>query len=201
MKRDYNINMLYQIAFGFRGMPFPFVPPPTQITEAKQSIDSDMARHSGNLQYTDGLTPYAMNGAPLFMPTGFILDGAVRQLPNEPIVTCSIKKRITETSLAGNTRKGTVKEIINTEDWRIKIQGLCIDFYKQSFPEDELEMINALYEENRSIEVVNYALNNVLGIKNVVMSNLAVRTLRGNPFAVAYEIDLIADEDFLLFIQ
>ena len=203
MITNYDINMLYQAAFGFRGLPFPFMPVPQPVTKGQDfNTDNEIGKHSSTKQYTDGL-PYTHSaiGAPLYMPTGFNVSGSIVQLPNEPIVTCSIKKTIVETALAGNTRKGTVKEIINTEDWKIKIQGLCIDMSKQGYPEDEVDSIQQLFSLNRSIELIHYVANNIFEIKNVVITSLNWHTMKGKPFSQAYTMELVSDEDFLLTIE
>lgn len=215
MIRQFEINTLYQMAFGYRGLPFPHRPSSQGINQADDfgkiepqgvyqasefGIDGAMPGVIQN-KYTDGL-PFtrSLAGMPLYMPTGFSVGGSIVQLPNEPIISCSIRKNIVETTLAGNTRRGTVKEIINTEDWRIKIQGLCIDVTKQGFPEDEVEAIQQLFEYNKSVRIINYMLNNVFGIRNVVMRELVWRAMQGKPYSQAYELELISDEDFLLII-
>lgn len=213
MITNYDINMLYQAAFGFRGLPFPFRPVPQPVEQAGEFSPGDpvavakaegydLQSETGTKQYTDGL-PYTHSaiGAPLYMPTGFNVSGSIVQLPNEPIVTCSIKKTIVETALAGNTRKGTVKEIINTQDWKIKIQGLCIDMSKQGYPEDEADSIQQLFSLNRSIELIHYVANNIFEIKNVVITSLNWHTMKGKPFSQAYTMDLVSDEDFMLTIE
>lgn len=203
MITTFDINMLYVHAFGFRGLPYPIVPIPQPVTQARDfTIDGEIGKHSGTKQYADGLpNTRSAIGAPLYMPTGFNVDGSIVQLPNEPIVTCSIKKNIVETVMAGNTRKGTVKEIINTEDWKIKIQGICIDFSKQGYPEEEVESIQQLFGLNRSIEIINYVANNIFEIKNVVVTGLTWHANKGKQFSQPYTIDLLSDEDFLLIIE
>lgn len=213
MVTEFEINMLYNAAFGYRGLPFPYRPMPTGITKAddfkpgelggvKKGDDFAINNMAPAKQYTDGL-PYksSLSGALLYMPTGFNVSGSIFQLPNEPIVSCSIQKTIVETVLAGNTRRGTVKEIINTEDWRIKIQGICIDMTKSGYPEDDVERIQQLFSFNRSIEVINYMLNNMFEIKNVVIKSLDWKEMRGKPYSQAYEMELVSDEDFLLMIK
>lgn len=212
MITEFEINMLYNAAFGYRGLPFPFRPLPQPIAKSgdfkagepdqiSKAEDFSAISMGGRKKYTEGLLySSSMIGAPLYMPTGFNVDGSIIQLPNEPIVTSSISKTIVETVLAGNTRRGTVKEIINTEDWRIKIQGICIDMSKQGYPEDEVESIQQLFGLNRSIEIIHYVLNNIFEVKNVVIKSLDWKEMRGKPFSQAYEMELVSDEDFLLTI-
>jgi hypothetical protein len=217
MITNYEISFLYQLAFGYRGLPFPHKPttqgvrqadgfagPEIQgVAEAKEfRFEGEPASSAARNQYAEGL-PFTrtLAGATLYMPTGFSVGGSIIQLPNEPIVTCSIRKNIVETTLAGNTRRGTVKEIINTEDWRIRIQGLCLDHTKQGYPEDEVEAIQQLFDYNNSIKIVNYMLNNIFGITNVVMRDLRWPGMQGKPYSQAYELELVSDEDFLMIIR
>lgn len=215
MITQYEINMIYQAAFGFRGVPYPFLPPHTPMAESSydkqpdnnvvKKVEFELEKpvtQADNSKYTENL-PYlkSLAGTPLYMPTGFNIGGSVVQLPDEPIITCSTRKNIVETTLAGNTRRGTVKEIINTDDWKINIKGLCIDYTKNGYPEQQCDFIQQLYDKNSAIRIINYMLNSVFSIRNVVITSLAWLPMPGKPYSQAYEMELISDEDFLLIIQ
>lgn len=209
MITQYEINMLYQAAFGYRGVPFPFRPLPQSVDKGddfEKPKDNDKIENinfelenpvtvKDHSKYTENL-PFikSLAGTPLYMPTGFNVDGSVVQLPDEPIITCSTRKNIVETTLAGNTRRGTVKEIINTDDWKINIRGLCIDYTKSGYPEDDCEFIQQLYDKNKAIRIINYMLNNVFLIRNVVITSLTWLPMQGKPYSQAYEIELISDD-------
>ncbi len=80
--------------------------------------------------YTDGLNHKGLMGIEFFMPVA--LNGY--QLPLEPIISISGKKTIIETPLTGNTRRGTVKEIITTDDYEVKIRGIIINETANDYP-------------------------------------------------------------------
>jgi len=199
MITEYEISMLYNAAFGYRGLPFTL----PEKQGVGQVIGIESVEMAEKKSYSEDLIYKSSKiGAPLYMPTGFVWgSGSMLQLPNEPIITCSIRKTIIETPLAGNTRKGTVKEIINTEDWSIEINGLCIDPYKSGYPQDEVESIQQLFELNKRIEIKNYLCNNIFGIKYVVIKSLDWKAMQGKPYSQAYSMALVSDEDFVLIIE
>ncbi len=210
MMNEYDINTLYQSAFGYRGMPFPYRKLPDKVTESDdfssmppseqaKADDFEAQQVAAQDQYASGLpVRHSYYGVPLYMPTGFNYNGNIIQLPNEPIVTSSLQKNIKETALAGNTRRGTVKEIITVEDVVIKIQGICIDFSKQQYPEEQVQQIYDLFKVNQSIEIINYVLNTIIDVKNVVIKSISIPGSMARPYSQPYTISLVSDEDFLL---
>jgi len=199
MITEYEISMLYNSAFGYRGLPFT-LPESRGVGQVENLSRIGMGEKRNYAE--DLIYSHSKIGSPLYMPTGFVWGtGSLLQLPNEPIITCSIRKNIIETALAGNTRKGTVKEIINTEDWLIEINGLCIDPYKNGYPADEVNSIQQLFELNSRIEIRNFLCNNIFGIKYVVIKDIQWKAMQGKPYSQAYSMNLVSDEDFLLIID
>ncbi len=141
----------------------------------------------------DGLNHNGTNGVYYMMPTQ--LNGW--QLPLEPLIAISASKKIVKTSLAGNTRRGSVKEIINTNDYVITLRGVIINEVSNDYPFDDVERLRELYEVNEAVTIVN-ALTKILAIENVVITGLKLPEMIGHPNAQAYELDMISDEDFVL---
>ncbi len=139
-------------------------------------------------------------GIPLWMPTGFEIDGELWQLPNEPILTLSTQKKIVSTPLAGNDSRGTVKEFISEGDWTINIEGLCIDPKKQSFPEEQVSLVNHVQEQRQAMIMKNY-LTELNDIKKVVVQSFKWKRLVASPYAIGYTLKLISDYDFDLIIK
>jgi len=141
----------------------------------------------------DGLVHTGLLGVEYFMPVK--LNNW--QLPNEPVISISGKKTIVETPLAGNSRRGTVKELINTEDYEIKIKGVIINEKDDAYPLDEVAKLVKLFELNKSILIVNM-LTDRLEITQVVIRSLDLPEMVGVQNAQSYVLSCVSDEDFIL---
>ena len=130
-------------------------------------------------------------GRPYFMD--LIING--HQLPNEPLVTISSRKRIVQTAIAGTDRRGTVKELIASEDYTIKIEGVCIEPESKTYPEQQVAGLIALCETPAALDVDN-DLMNLFGIHRLVITSYAFDKMQGTPHAQRYVINAVSDEDF-----
>lgn len=191
MRNEFELDQLYQEAFGLRGTPF---------GEAEKTPEIKMKNQkAGTVEsMMFGLKAKTLKGVPLYMPTGFLLSGIPVQLPNEPILTFTTRKTIVETPLAGNTRRGTVKELINSEDWEIRIQGICIDEERNGYPQLQVLAIKELFDYNGHVQILNYVCQALLEIRKVVIKSLTFSGIQGRPYSQAYEMLLVSDEDFKL---
>lgn len=125
-----------------------------------------------------------------FLPVSL---GAV-ELPL-PVISVDTRKTIIETHMVNRT--GSVKGYINTEDYRIRIKGIC-HRPDGRWPEEDINLLNELYKVNQSWPIDN-ALTSVLGIEHAVITNLTIMEPRGK--AVGYTMDLLSDEPFTLLIE
>jgi hypothetical protein len=173
-------NLIPSSVFG-RGLPFPGLPKGDGKTFPAAS----------------GLNHFSPLGTRYYMPVGFLINGSVLQLPWEPSMSISVQKTIVETAMAGNTRRGTIKELINTQDYVINLQGLCLDETRNGYPFLQVESIKKIFEYEGSIEIIS-ALTDMLGIKNVVIKSWSIPEQIGRPYSQPFTIDMISDEDFLL---
>lgn len=153
----------------------------------------DAQRPDERTPINDGLKHSGANGVYYMMPTE--LNGW--QLPLEPLMAVNSSKKIVKTSLTGNTRRGTVKEIINTNDYTINLRGVIINEISNDYPFDDVERLRELYEVNEAVTIVN-ALTKILAIENVVITGFKLPEMVGRPNAQAYEMNMISDEDFVL---
>ena len=135
-------------------------------------------------------------GRPVFMPMR--LGNLV--LPNEPSISITSRKTIVETVLVGSTRRGTVKELINIEDWSVTIRGIAINYNsKEFYPEDQVKALKDLYEINEALEV-QCALTRLMGIYRLVIRDFQLPEMIGIQHAQAYQFTCTSDEDFILEI-
>lgn len=137
------------------------------------------------------------DGRSIFMPVQ--LGGVL--LPNEPTISFAVKKRVVQTDLVGSKRKGTVKELINSEDWQVTIRGVAINFDSKDFyPEDIVKSLNELSNREEALEI-RCALTSLLGIYRLVIVNFRLLEMVGVQHAQAYEFRCVSDEDFILEID
>lgn len=172
------------------GLPTPFYKNAEGVKKGEDySFDNILA----DPVYTDGLNHKGLMGIEFFMPVA--LNGY--QLPLEPVISISGKKTIIETPLTGNTRRGTVKEIITTDDYEVKIRGIIINETANDYPYTEVAKLRELFEKNEALTIVN-ALTNLFEIKNIVIKSLDLPEMVGVQNAQAYTLSCVSDEDFLL---
>lgn len=118
-------------------------------------------------------------------------------LPNEPLLSISLAKTITETATVGKNRKGTVKEYINTEDYAISIRGVCVDLENtERYPSEQVNEINRLFAINDSLEVVGNKFFELFGIRNIVMKEVSFDEMAGRQGLQKYVIRAVSDSDF-----
>jgi hypothetical protein len=188
-----NLDQLYKVVFGFRGFPFPGKP---EVDNINQVIppEASILSTSNELEIDEDLVMTTPTGVPLFMPMS--INGY--QLPNEPILTIKLQKKIVKTQLYGNTRKGTVKETVSTDDYSIDVRGIAINYYdKYNYPAEIVSKLNELVKLNESL-LVKSPLTRLMGIDRVVIENFELIPTPGVQHVQAYRMSMSSDEDFVL---
>ncbi len=177
MALSYNISGVFSLVWGFDiGQK-----PPVREKKRQTSLGSN-------------LWDINAKGIPYFLPVE--LDGI--KLPNT-LISISSKKRIIETPLIG--RKGTVKELINIEDYEIMIRGVIVD-EGISFPEEMIMNLEELYDKNEAVSL-KCALTDIFLQEDdsVVIKSIRFPEMKGIEHAQAYEISCVSDMDFELIIE
>lgn len=118
-----------------------------------------------------------------------------------PVVSISTRKTIVETKLT--ERRGTVKELINTQDFEIVVKGLLIAPGNE-FPENDMKTLRDIYELNMAISIQS-ALTDIFlirpdrtGSDQVVIRDLRFQPIKGIKNIRPYELTLLSDEAFNL---
>lgn len=184
LETSFDITKLYNATFGYRGLPFPY-----GGFEQLNPI-GDLEQLSGALKYN------TKTGQPLFM--AMILGGY--DMPNEPTIEVSVSKHIVQTPLAGFESQGTVKELISTEDYKIKIRGVVFSEDYKKYPIDEVSALRQLFEKNEALSVENTLLN-LLGVDQLILKNFKLPEMVGVQHAQAYEFTAVSDGDILLTLE
>ena len=133
-------------------------------------------------------------GRPFFMQ---VLIGGYR-LPNEPLITINRQKRIVETVLAGDGKKGSVKELISSKDYRLKIEGVILG--NKAYPQEEVEALVEVLERDEALEIEN-ELAAIFDIHKIVVTGFGFGKMAGRPYAQTYYINAVSDEDFYAILK
>ncbi|HLO59061.1 MAG TPA: DUF6046 domain-containing protein [Bacteroidales bacterium] len=192
----FKLENLFPASFGGVGVPFPGIPRKgsgsTQVEVNPLNKSSVSWPDSGELNIQGPAF-----GVKYYLPVGFRIEGKLLQLPLEPSMTLDFKNNIIKTSLAGNTKRGTVKELIGEDDIAITIQGLCLDPTRKGYPTKQVEILKTIWNYKGSIEIVSM-LTAFYEIKNVVLETKSLPAITGRPYSQPYSFTLLSDEDFLL---
>ncbi|MCW3467640.1 DUF6046 domain-containing protein [Chitinophaga nivalis] len=182
MKTTYDIRSLFKASWGY-------TPPVLDIIKQPEESNND--------------GPYFDKGAfgkSYFMPVTLIIPASETQparsisLPN-PVIRISSRKTIVETAMVNRT--GTIKELINTEDFKISIKGVIIND-SNHFPEDEIKQLHALYSVDEAITINSVLTNFFLKSEEqkVVITDINWPEVTGIQNVKPYELNLISDHAF-----
>jgi hypothetical protein len=190
----YDLNQLYRQYFGGN----PVVPKVTN-----QTVDISPYRINGSNDQVTQIKGSALTadylGKEVWLPIKFVnlnstVFGASELLLPYAVIEMDAKKTIVKTALA--ERRGTVKELYSIDDFTISIKGFLID-NNRVFPEEELTILNKLWELNEAIEFDN-ALSNIFLDKDtrVVIEDLKLPAVENGwkhirPFSMKLESDSI----------
>ncbi len=120
-----------------------------------------------------------------------------------PIISISSRKTIVETPLT--ERRGTVKELINIQDYEITIKGFIVAAANE-FPESEVITLRSVYEQNQALSIQSPLTDIFLlrpdrnGSDQVVIRELTFPPVTGVKNVRPYELKMVSDEPFNVII-
>ncbi len=128
----------------------------------------------------------------VYLPSGEIEKREKQDygLPPATLTDFSRAKRITKTQVLGDT--GTVKELFSLEDWRLRIRGFCLDEPGRSAYEQLTELLS--WETLADSISVGGSLFEDKSIYNIVIENMEVRQLAGQPGVIPFTIQALSDQ-------
>lgn len=126
------------------------------------------------------------------------------KLPIPPSISIEIRKNIVYTPIAG--RDFTVKEVINTDDYRFVIKGFVITkpnvtvkignndtlLTNDTIDTDFLKKLNDLMRKNTAHKII-CPLFYYLGVQYAVIESIRIPEMTDYTNAFAYEINLVSD--------
>lgn len=178
-----SLSDLFEQAFGYRTTAFNAIP-----------IRTEAGVHGAPYYATDA------HGKEYFLPVTLTSPGRTIELPY-PVISITSRKTIIETPLT--ERRGTVKELINIQDYEINIKGFIISD-TNDFPETAITLLRDLYEQNTAVSITNPITDIFLlrtdrkGSDQVVIKEIRLPPITGIKNIRPYELVLVSDEPFNL---
>lgn len=195
----FNIKDTLLNILGYKGLPFPGV----WFPDVKRSRRSEDYNYDGEYLeeklYTDKgtmLRKVDAQGKYYFMPVHLLYKDKSYEIPNA-VISFTGKKTIVETPMVG--RKGSVKELINIDDYEISIQAIA---QAEDFPEVALTELNEIYNINESI-TLKCALTDLFLDQDdkVVIKSIDISDMKGTETFTVFKMELITDRSFTLIIE
>ncbi|WP_289665572.1 DUF6046 domain-containing protein [Flavobacterium panacagri] len=139
----------------------------------------------------------SFSGGKYFLTVTLTHKGTDYELPNEPLISLGLSKTIVETATVGKSRRGTVKEYINTEDYTISIKGICFNEEDPSaYPSQQVSLLRSMVEINEALEIKNNPFFTLFGIGKLVIKDIQFEDMMGQGGMQKYVISAISDQDF-----
>lgn len=120
------------------------------------------------------------------------LQTGLLKLPNEPVISVSLRKTIITTPVAG--RDFGVIEIISAQNYQVTIEGVSdpIETEEDSLDTETLRKLNNLARINASLEVENSVLE-TYGIRKIVVESFT-SSLTEYAGQIKYRFDCLSDD-------
>lgn len=196
---EFNIKDILLSILGYKGLPYPGAWFPDvkrknqteDFTYYGDSLDEKLYTDKGTL-----LRKKDAQGRYYFMPVFFLYKDKSYEIPNA-LISFTGKKTIVETPMVG--RKGSVKELINIDDFEISIQSIA---QAEDFPEAALVELNEIYNINESI-TLKCALTDLFLEQDdkVVIRSIDLSDMKGTETFQVFKMELVTDRSFELIIE
>jgi len=200
-----DLQKIFKDTWGYIGLPFPEIITKV-ITGIPQRYRAD--NYKFDYQYVHVLSQKGVSirtgsekGIEIFMPVWLSRtdrDAMHYLLPNTTMNITS-KKNIVITNLVN--RDGTVKEEISLGDWEIGIRGVLVG-KDNVYPDEEKQTLVDWYKEKRTFSIQNARTTICLSEnEKVVITELRFPEIRGYENTQPYELKLLSDVEFSLYID
>jgi len=134
-----------------------------------------------------------MGGENMF-PLAFINEQTKErwQLPVEPLISINGSNRIVETPLTREDRVVNVLELINLNNYKIRIRGVFVSNIADEYPKEEVVKLRNLLEQPKSHQI-DCPFLSMFGIDRIAIKNIGWPAVPGSPEMQGYSIDCISD--------
>lgn len=189
-------------AAGYKGLPYPGVFFGMAKTGHISESDYDAPEAATPFkEFTDkGTRLYKKDhlGRWYFMPVTFKTENGEMEFPTA-VVSVTGKKTIVETHMVG--RKGSVKELINVDDYKVSLAGF-IQTTDRTYPENGIVEVMELFNTNKAVELIS-ALTDLIfddGDK-VVITDISFPPTAGLEDGQVVKLECVTDKPFELIIE
>lgn len=203
---QHDLGEIFKSVWGYTAAPFLFsLQNKAEAAIFKKSSASEEYSFGGvsdRREYNlNGVPFYALNenGNEIFMPIWLIRSDGSRLLLQNTIMSLASKKTIVETPLVN--RKGTVKEEISVDDWDMNVKGIIVSS-DGGYPDQHVYDLNQLKELGEALGIENARTSLLLdGGEKVVIKTLDLPPINGKMNIQAFEMNLVSDLEFSLFVE
>ncbi len=204
---EIDLKKIFGATWGFIGLPFPEMVVKGLPVVRKGSFRADEFEFPDPPQLetlsNKGVAYYALSpeGRRVFMPIWLSTadNNALMYLLPNTVMSMGVKANIVTTRLVN--RHGTVKEEIADDDWEIRIRGVLVG-KGNNYPEGEMQQLIEWREKRQAFNIQNVktaiALNED---EKVVITRLNFPENRGFQNTQPYELEMVSDKEFSLFID
>jgi hypothetical protein len=188
LKEKFNIGDVYTWLSSYKGLPFP-----VNIDGLFKSLKNKWSNRFSGAKWSE--IYHNLYGRPVVMPVtiGDVVLGSGEDghINIQPMVIIDCKKIIVKTPIAGGSYPGTVKELINFDDYRVRIYGVVVSPDQKEYPSGQAEVLKELWAQNEALEFVSQITDGLF--THVVIESLRFDELRRSPGVQAYELQCISD--------
>lgn len=211
MKHKYNIPFASELMslIGYRGLPFPGAwlpsrPAGTYKGDSQEDYEIE-TQAPQRKEFVKGTRLYAQDklGRWYFMPVTIkhpditANEGSLEL--QYAVMSITGKKTIVETPLVG--QKGSVKELISIEDYKISLAAMIVS-EDGTYPDEQITQVKELYNINEAVELVSAFTNLIFDPDDkVVITDISFPPTPGIEDAQAVKLELVTDKPFELTIE
>ncbi len=217
---EFNLNEIFRQVWGYTEPPFPEIVFNRAFKKGNYKEKGDFPKFKGgeipnyrdagdfNINtwnkdvvtiVNDPLYAKNANGKDVFLPIWLWEDGEKDKylLPNT-VMSMSCKKNIITTPLINHD--GTVKEQISIDDWVINVRGVIVSS-SNSYPHEEVQKLK-FWEKSVSLNIKNAKTGLFVGnVEKIIIESLSLPEVRGFENTQPYEMKLVSDKTFDLYIK
>lgn len=206
MSNAIDLKKIFSATWGFIGLPFPEMVIKGLPTKRENTFPAANFTFETVERYrlSDKGVAYRyinLRGVEVYMPVWLSTNenNALEYMLPNAVMSLTSKANIVVTPLVN--RDGTVKEEISLDDWEIRIRGVMVG-EGSNYPEQEVQTLVNWYTTRASFYIQNVRTAIALTDREkVVITDLNLPELRGFENVQPYEIKLISDKDFSLYID
>lgn len=208
MSNAIDLKKIFSYTWGFIGLPFPeMVIKGLPVVKRERSfiaaddmtfdvwLKNEISEKGVSIRHKNS------KGVEIFMPIWLSSndsDALEYLLPNT-VMSISSKANIVTTALVN--RDGTFKEEISLDDWEISIRGVMVG-EGNNYPEQAVQTLTNWYATRAAFNIQNARTAICLsGGEKIVITDLRFPEIRGFENTQPYELKLISDKEFSLYIQ